>query len=74
MMDRHCRLCRALNSLPKNQGRRIDDHYLQGKSQTEIAKSECVGVNSVNESIKRGLRTMKKNFSNNFENSPNICP
>jgi len=74
MIDNLCRLCRALNSLPETQGRRIDAHYLQGISQTEIAKAEGVGVNSVNESIKRGLKSMKKSFQNNFENSPNKCP
>ena len=74
MIEVHCRLCRALNSLPKNQGRRIDAHYLHGMSQTEIAIKEGVGVNSVNESIKRGLRSMAKSFSTNFENSPNKCP
>lgn len=74
MMDIHCCLCHALNSLSENQGRRIDAHYLQGMSQSEIARIEGVGVNSVNESIKRGLRSMQKKFSNNFENSPNKCP
>ena len=33
MMDRHCRLCQALNSLPEIQGRRIEAHYIFGKSQ-----------------------------------------
>ena len=32
MMERHCNLCQALNSLPESQGKRIEAHYLQGKS------------------------------------------
>lgn len=30
--ERHCRLCRALNSLPYKQGRRVEAHYIFGKS------------------------------------------
>ena len=74
MMENHCRLCRALNSLPEKQGRRIEAYYLFGKSQTEIARAEGVEVHSVNESIKRGLRAMKKNILGNGESSPKICP
>jgi RNA polymerase sigma-70 factor (ECF subfamily) len=59
MMERHCRLCRALNSLPEIQGRRVEAHYLLGKSKREIAESEGVSVSSVDESISRGLRAMK---------------
>jgi hypothetical protein len=60
MMERHCALCRALNSLPDIQGLRIDAHYMLGMSRKEIAQVEHVSESSVNESIDRDLRTMKK--------------
>jgi len=60
LMGWHCRLCRALNSLPAIQGRRIDAHYILGKSQAEIAKDEGVTKGSVSISITRGLIAMKK--------------
>ena len=74
MMERHCDLCQALNSLPEIQGRRIDAHFLQGKSRKEIARAEGVGERSVNESIDRGLRAMRKVFLENCENCPPKCP
>jgi len=37
MIERHCRLCKALNSLPEIQGRRVEAQYLLGKSIQEIA-------------------------------------
>ncbi len=64
MMEQHCRICRALNSLPEIQGRRIDAHYILGKSRKEIADAEGVSESSVNESIRRGLRAMKKILQN----------
>ena len=64
MMDNHCRLCQALNSLPEIQGRRIDAHYLIGKSQAEIAKVEGVTKGAVHISIIRGLAAMKKYLNN----------
>jgi len=70
MMERHCRLCCALNALPDIQGRRIEARYLRGKSIREIAKAEGVKVCAVRESINRGLKAMKKSFSNNFQNCP----
>jgi RNA polymerase sigma-70 factor (ECF subfamily) len=60
LMERHCALCRALNSLPDKQGRRIEAHYLIGQSQKAIAEAEGVAENSVSLSIKRGLRAMEK--------------
>ena len=60
-----CRLCRALNSLPDTQGRRIEAHFIFGKSITEIANAEGVAKSRVSESIKLGLRNMKK-FMNNL--------
>lgn len=32
MMERHCQLCHALNSLPETQGLRIEAHYILGVS------------------------------------------
>lgn len=59
-MERHCRLCRALNELPELQGRRVEAHYLLGKSVREIAEEEGVGERNVRKSIQRGLEGMKK--------------
>ncbi len=59
-----CRLCRALNSLPETQGRRVEAHYILGKSITDIAKAEGVSKSSVSESISTGLRSMKKYMQN----------
>lgn len=60
LMERHCRLCRALNELPELQGRRVEAHYLLGKSVQEIAKEEGVGERNVRKSIQCGLERMKK--------------
>ena len=60
MAERYCELCRALNSLPELQGRRIDAHYLLGISQQEIARIEGVTKGSVSIGITRGLRAMRK--------------
>ena len=62
MMERHCNLCQALNSLPDIQGRRIDAHFLQGKSHAEIAQAEGVSESAVQASIQKGLANMKKYF------------
>jgi len=74
MKERFCRLCYALNSLPAIQGRRVEAHFLLGKSIQDIAKTEGVSESSVKESINRGLKSMRKNFSNNFHSCPAICP
>ena len=66
MLGTHCRLCRALNSLPSIQGRRVEARYILGKSVQNIAKAEGVSESSVKESIDRGLRAMKKVFLNNY--------
>ena len=73
MMERHCRLCCALNFLPETQGRRIEAHFLLGKSQAEIAKAEGVSKKSVSVSITRGLAAMKI-FYKNFHSRGNFCP
>ena len=65
LMERHCSLCRALNSLPEIQGRRIEEHYILGISISEIARREGVGERNVRKSISRGLEGMKK-FLRNF--------
>lgn len=57
---RFCQLCRALNSLPETQGKRIEAHYILGMSITEIAHAEGVGVGRVSKSISAGLRNMEK--------------
>jgi len=58
-MERHCQLCQALNSLPEVQGRRIEAHYILGKTQREIARAEGVNERSVRRSIAHGLAEMK---------------
>jgi len=60
--ERFCRLCRALNSLPEAQGRRIDACIILGKSVKQVAEAEGVDESSVRESIYRGLRNMRKHF------------
>ena len=74
IMDNHCHLCRALNSLPEIQGRRVEARYLTGKSIQEIAKAEGVSESSVKESITRGIKSMRKVFKNNFQRCPANCP
>jgi RNA polymerase sigma-70 factor (ECF subfamily) len=66
MMERHCGLCRAFNSLPKKQGKRIDAHFILGKSQKEIAEAEGVSEEAVSKAIEKGLINMNKYFKNNF--------
>ncbi|WP_418667853.1 sigma-70 family RNA polymerase sigma factor [Allofournierella sp.] len=51
-MEQFERLCRALNSLPEIQGRRIDAHIILEKSEREVAKAEGVCESSVRHSIK----------------------
>jgi len=63
---KRCRLCRALNSLPETQGRRIDAHYILCISRKAIAEVEGVSENAVNASIQRGLRAMRNYLKNNF--------
>ena len=77
MMERHCRLCQALNSLPEIQGRRIDAHFILGMSQAEIAKAEGVSKMAVSTSIVKGLAAMKifyKNFDLGGLLLPDFCP
>jgi len=73
MMERHCDLCQALNSLPETQGRRIEAHYLLGKTQQEIADSEGISKMAVSKSIAKGLAAMKI-FIKNFDKGVYFCP
>ena len=61
-MERFEALCRALNSLPEAQGRRIDACIILGKSVKEVANAEGVSIRAVQDSIKWGLENMRKNF------------
>jgi RNA polymerase sigma-70 factor (ECF subfamily) len=62
--ERHCRLCMALNALPEIQGRRIEAHFILGRSQAEIAGAEGVTKGAVSVSVTRGLAAMKKHMKN----------
>ena len=62
MMEQHCQLCCALNSLPEVQRRRIEAHYTLGKSQREVAEAEGVSERNIRKSISKGLAAMKKYF------------
>gem|GEM_PF-70334 len=77
MKERHCGLCKALNSLPETQGKRIEARYLMGKSVQEIAASEGVAERRVYKSISRGLQSMKKyliNLDKQGAETANNCP
>jgi len=73
-LERTCRLCQALNSLPGEQGRRIEAHYIYGLSKAEIARKSGVNEKNVRQSIKRGLRNMKKYFSESSKRVGRINP
>ena len=64
MKERYCGLCRALNSLPEIQGRRIDAYFFGNKTQAEIAADEGVCEEAVRKSISKGIAAMKKYFQN----------
>lgn len=55
-------LYRGLATLPEKQRQRIYAHFFLGISKADIAKAEGCHVNSVKESIHRGLATLKKFF------------
>ena len=71
--ERHCRLCRALNSLPEEQGRRVEAYFLLGMSQAEIAEAEGVDKCNVSRAIAKGLASMKTFFENDVL-PRNFCP
>ena len=62
--ERHCQLCRALNSLPEIQGRRIEAHFIDGKTPREIAREEGVSKGAVSLTLSKGLEAMKKYLQN----------
>ena len=74
LKERYCNLCRALNSLPEIQGRRIEARYILGKSQKEIAAIEGVSEEAVSKAIEKGLRSMRKYLQNNFAKGVDFCP
>lgn len=57
-------LWNALNSLPEIQGRRVEACVILGLTYREQATVESVGKSSVQESVQRGLDTMKKYLKN----------
>lgn len=59
-MEQHCDLCRALNSLPEKQGRRVEGHYLLQKKLKEMAREEGVIYHSIRLTLRRGIRNMRK--------------
>ena len=63
VLERHCGLCCAINSLPEIQGRRVEAKYFLGRTQKEIANKEGVSEEAVSKSIEKALRAMKKYFS-----------
>ena len=66
MKEQYQMLCRALNSLPDIQGRRVDANIIMGKPLREIAKEENVAKSSVGGSVKIGLASMKKYLQENW--------
>ena len=64
--ERICRLCRALNSLPETQGRRVDARVILGKSYREVARAEGVDKSAVRRSVQRGIEQMKKYLKENL--------
>jgi len=53
-------LCAALNSLTEIQGRRVDAYYLEGLNYRQIAEREGVNPGSIMQSVKAGLKKMKR--------------
>ena len=65
-MERFYHLWNALNSLPETQGRRVDAHFILGMGYRAIGRAEGVDWSSVRESVREGLKAMKKYFRENF--------
>jgi DNA-directed RNA polymerase specialized sigma24 family protein len=63
--EQFCRLCRAINSLPEKQGRRIESHFVLGMSIKKIAKNESVNERNIRNSLRKGIAGMK-GFLNNL--------
>ena len=66
MKEQYQMLCRALNSLPEKQGRRVDANIIMGRTMGAIAKGENVATSSVSDSIRLGLANMKKYLQENW--------
>ena len=61
-----CRLWNAINSLPEVQGRRVDAVIILGRSYREVAREEGVAPWAVEQSVKRGIKAMKKHLRENL--------
>ena len=59
-------LYKGLASLSEKQRQRIYAHYFLGMSKAEIARAERSSVNSVKDSIRRGIRSLEKFFEENL--------
>lgn len=59
-------LWNALNSLPEIQGRRVDAHFILGKTYRMIAAEENVDKSNVRRSVLCGLAAMRKYLQKNF--------
>lgn len=57
---------RGLCALSEKQRQRIYAHFFLGMSKADIARAEGSSVNSVKDSIRRGLRSLKKIFEKNL--------
>lgn len=57
-------LCRALNSLPEVQGRRVDACVILGLSYCDVADIDGVDKSSVRHSVLCGLENMRKILKN----------
>lgn len=63
----------AMAQLTPAQRRRVLAHFVEGRSQLEIAASEGVVKSTVSEAISRGRKKLR-NFLKSFANTPNFCP
>ena len=59
-------LYRAVSQLPDKQAKRIFAHFFLSMSNVDIARAEGVDESSVRESIKSGLRKLKKILNDAF--------
>lgn len=59
-------LYKGLATLSEKQRQRIYAHYFLGMSKASIARAEGSSVNSVKDSIRRGLRSLEKFFEENL--------
>ena len=64
----------ALAQLTPAQRRRVLAHFVEGRSQLEIAASEGVVKSTVSEAISRGRKNLTEFSQKSFANTPNFCP